>query len=72
MTRLTWSNLQRDLCPKCGCKLIHTPVGIKCETADLAEQWQCGFYISRKRFDEIRGSIAAGPVKDNQEDLNNL
>jgi hypothetical protein len=69
---MKWSKLKNYECPKCGFGLRKY-----FDSAYVCTASECGFRISKKRYDEIVDSLYKHPGKefhtaDNQAELNNL
>lgn len=56
-TKLNWNNLKNFLCPKCSQSLYEAPSGdVRC-SSDQRGKGECRFHMSKKRFDEVVGSV---------------
>lgn len=48
-----WRMLLRDRCPICECPLITKNKGFACSANHRWSDHPCGFFITKKRFDEM-------------------
>ena len=54
---MNWKNLRANKCPKDGTPLVRNEHGYQCPFVDAYYRTECGFFITKKKADEIKENL---------------